>query len=63
MHAYVALLRAINVGGTGQLAMADLRQLCEECGFHAVATYIHRATSCFGASSPKPSSSVLSNKP
>lgn len=37
---HVALLRAINVGGTGKLAMADLRALCEGCGFTDVATYI-----------------------
>ena len=37
---YVAFLRAINVGGTGRLPMADLRQLCEETGFGNVKTYI-----------------------
>lgn len=37
---YVALLRAINVGGTGKLAMTELRALCEGCGFTDVATYI-----------------------
>jgi uncharacterized protein (DUF1697 family) len=40
MHTYIALLRAINVGGTGKLAMARLRQLCEEAGFHNVRSYI-----------------------
>ncbi len=47
MHAYVALLRAINVGGTGKLAMADLRQLCERCGFRDVATYIQSGNVVF----------------
>ena len=36
----VALLRAINVGGTGKLAMADLKRICETAGLHAVQTYI-----------------------
>ena len=37
---YVALLRAVNVGGTGKLPMAELRRLCERAGFGAVRTYI-----------------------
>ncbi len=40
MHTYIALLRAVNVGGTGKLAMADLRRLCEATGFAGVRTYI-----------------------
>ena len=40
MTTFVALLRAVNVGGTGKLAMADLRQLCATCGFTDVQTYI-----------------------
>jgi uncharacterized protein (DUF1697 family) len=40
MTAYVGLLRAVNVGGTGKLAMTDLRQLCEDAGFADVRTYI-----------------------
>ena len=40
MTAYVALLRAVNVGGTGKLAMADLKAFCEALGFSAVRTYI-----------------------
>ncbi|MBW6526974.1 DUF1697 domain-containing protein [Sphingomonas sp. RHCKR7] len=40
MTAYVALLRAVNVGGSGALAMAELRRLCEAAGFAAVRTYI-----------------------
>jgi uncharacterized protein (DUF1697 family) len=38
--AYVALLRAVNVGGTGRLPMAKLVQLCESLGFGDVASYI-----------------------
>lgn len=40
MNIYIALLRAINVGGTGKLAMARLRELCEEAGFERVQSYI-----------------------
>ena len=40
MTAYVALLRAVNVGGTGKLPMADLKGLCEAAGFAKVRTYI-----------------------
>src|SRR5262245_61389807 len=40
MTKYVALLRAINVGGTGKLPMADLKAMCEEAGFAHVQTYI-----------------------
>jgi uncharacterized protein (DUF1697 family) len=37
---FVALLRAINVGGTGKLTMVDLVKLCEKAGFTGVKTYI-----------------------
>lgn len=40
MTAYIALLRAVNVGGTGKLPMAELKAMCEEIGFANVATYI-----------------------
>ena len=40
MTSYAALLRAVNVGGTGKLPMADLKRLGEEAGFEAVSTYI-----------------------
>ena len=40
MTRYVALLRAVNVGGTGKLPMEDLRALCEAAGFAGVRTYI-----------------------
>ena len=40
MTRYVALLRAVNVGGTGKLPMADLKSICEEAGFARVETYI-----------------------
>ncbi|WP_442679409.1 DUF1697 domain-containing protein [Sphingomonas sp. ASY06-1R] len=40
MTAYVALLRAVNVGGTGKLPMADLKAMCEAAGLAQVRTYI-----------------------
>ena len=47
MPAYAALLRAVNVGGTGKLAMTDLRKLCEDAGFADVATYIQSGNVVF----------------
>jgi uncharacterized protein (DUF1697 family) len=36
----VALLRAVNVGGTGKLPMTELKAMCEEIGLTNVRTYI-----------------------
>lgn len=40
MTSFIALLRAVNVGGTGKLPMADLKAMCEATGFCSVRTYI-----------------------
>src|ERR1700722_19069729 len=40
MTRYVALLRAVNVGGTGRLLMSDLVAMCHDAGFVRVETYI-----------------------
>jgi len=40
MPRYAALLRAVNVGGTGKLLMGDLTRLCHEAGFTDVRTYL-----------------------
>ena len=40
MPAYAALLRAVNVGGTGKLPMAQLQAMCEAEGYAGVRTYI-----------------------
>ena len=40
MTSYVALLRAMNVAGTGKLPMAELRRIGEQCGFANVRTFI-----------------------
>ncbi len=40
MPTYVILLRAVNVGGTGKLPMADLKKVLTALGFKNVETYI-----------------------
>lgn len=40
MPAYTLFLRAVNVGGTGKLPMADLRQMLSDIGCTNVTTYI-----------------------
>ena len=40
MTTYIALLRAVNVGGTGKLPMSDLTAMCEDLGFGQVKTFI-----------------------
>lgn len=49
MTTYIALLRAVNVGGTGKLTMADLTRLCEQAGFRSVQTYIASGNVLFDA--------------
>jgi uncharacterized protein (DUF1697 family) len=44
---YVALLRAVNVGGTGKLPMAELVKMCEAAGFEDVRTYIASGNAVF----------------
>ena len=50
MTVYIALLRAVNVGGTGKLPMRDLKRICEEAGFRGVRTYIASGNVVFEAS-------------
>ena len=40
MAKYIALLRAVNVGGTGKLPMTELKAMCIDAGFCQVETYI-----------------------
>lgn len=40
MTTYIALLRAVNVGGTGKLPMSELKAMCDDAGFTRVETYI-----------------------
>jgi uncharacterized protein (DUF1697 family) len=40
MTKYIALVRAVNVGGTGKLPMAKLKSMCSDAGLTRVQTYI-----------------------
>ena len=50
MTAWVALLRAVNVGGTGKLAMSELKAMCEDLGFKSAKTYIASGNVVFKSS-------------
>lgn len=47
MTAFIALLRAVNVGGTGKLPMVELRAMCEAAGHRGVQTYIASGNAVF----------------
>ena len=47
MAVFIALLRAINVGGTGMLPMKELSALCTELGLAKVRTYIQSGNVVF----------------
>ncbi len=47
MPTCIALLRAVNVGGTGKLPMADFRALLENLGYKRVETYIQSGNAVF----------------
>jgi uncharacterized protein (DUF1697 family) len=53
MGAYVALLRAVNVGGTGKLPMSELKEMCVVEGFTQVETYIASGNVVFQADHPE----------
>ena len=50
MPTYIALLRAVNVGGTGKLPMTEFKAMCEAAGFEQVRTYIASGNVVFKAS-------------
>jgi uncharacterized protein (DUF1697 family) len=56
MTNFIALLRAVNVGGTGKLPMTDLKAMCEKAGFKRVKTYIASGNVVF--QSPKTEAQV-----
>ena len=58
MTTLIALLRAVNVGGTGKLPMADLRALCEKAGFSDVRTYIASGNVVFSSKLAAPKARV-----
>ena len=49
MPAYVALLRAVNVGGTGKLPMAELTAMADALGYVHARTYIASGNLLFTA--------------
>ncbi len=53
MPRYVALLRAVNVGGTGKLPMTELKAMCVDEGFGDVQTYIASGNVVFSSSSAR----------
>lgn len=50
MAVFAALLRGINVGGSGLLAMKDLAKLCASCELRSVRTYIQSGNVVFESS-------------
>lgn len=52
MASAVALLRAVNVAGSGMLAMADLRACANRAGAEAVRTVLQTGNLIFAASGP-----------
>ena len=59
MTTFIALLRAINVGGTGKLPMADLRSMCVAAGFAEVETYIASGNVVFTSSAKSASAKAV----
>jgi uncharacterized protein (DUF1697 family) len=59
MTAYVALLRGVNLLGSGSLKMADLRSIAEELGLQSVRTYIASGNLLFTSDLPEQRLRVL----
>jgi uncharacterized protein (DUF1697 family) len=54
MPARIALLRSVNVGGTGKLPMAELRTLAEGLGLAQPKTLLQSGNLVFGSDEPEP---------
>jgi uncharacterized protein (DUF1697 family) len=54
MPTFIALLRAVNVGGTGTLPMTELKSMCESAGFTSVRTYIASGNVVFDSAQTAP---------
>lgn len=54
MTSYIALLRAVNVGGTGKLPMTHLKEMCEDAGFRSVRTFIASGNVVFESNLSEP---------
>jgi len=63
MTAYVVLLRAINVLGSGKLPMAELKTICENAGFRSVRTYIASGNVVFQSAKKEAQVSALLQAP
>jgi uncharacterized protein (DUF1697 family) len=50
MPTHVALLRAVNLGGHGKVAMSDLRSIVSDAGFDDVSTYVNSGNALFTTS-------------
>lgn len=55
VHAMVALLRGINVGGKNKLAMAMLRDIAAECGFGGALTHLQSGNLVLASDDVEPS--------
>lgn len=53
MTAYVAMLRAVNVAGTGKLPMSELKRIGADCGFANVRTFIVSGNLLFDSDLPE----------
>ena len=53
MTKYVALLRAVNVAGTGKLPMTELKSMCDSSGFVNARTYIASGNVVFESKLPE----------
>jgi uncharacterized protein (DUF1697 family) len=51
---YVALLRGINVGAAKRVAMADLKRVVEDVGFHDVKTLLNSGNVVFSGEEARP---------
>jgi uncharacterized protein (DUF1697 family) len=49
VQTYIALLRAVNVGGTGKLPMSALKAICADAKFADVRTYIASGNAIFAS--------------
>jgi uncharacterized protein (DUF1697 family) len=54
LKSFVALLRAVNVGGTGKLPMSELKAMCEAAGFAEVRTFIASGNVVFKSAKSEP---------
>ena len=62
MKSFVALLRAVNVGGTGKLPMGELKAMCEAAGFAEVRTFIASGNVVFKSAKSEPAIKAAPNR-